>query len=152
ALLVPVILILLGTLGFHWIEGLDLGESLYLTVITITTVGFGDIVPKTNVGRGFTMLLALGGVFSVFYAASAIIRGVVSGELPRELGKRQMERALSNLRNHVIVCGFGRMGRLVCREFSQDGVPFVIIDENDATLRDFDMPHGIPVVGDATSD
>ncbi|MFO0968864.1 MAG: potassium channel protein [Gemmataceae bacterium] len=152
ALLVPVVLICVGAVGFHVIEGLGFDEALYLTVLTITTVGYGDIVPKTGLGRVFTMLLALGGVFSIFYAASAIIRGVVSGELALQFGKRQMERALSTLRNHVIVCGYGRMGRLVCREFSQDAVPFIVIDENEAALRDFQMAHGIPVVGDATSD
>lgn len=152
ALLVPLVLLVVGTLGFHFLEGLSLLNSLYLTVASLTTVGYGDFVPRTDTGKIFTMFLVLGGVFSMFYAATAIIRAIVGGEVASALGRRQMERALSALKNHVIVCGFGRMGRLVCREFAHEGVPFVIIDENEAVLRDFKMPHGLAIVGNAISD
>jgi voltage-gated potassium channel len=123
-----------------------------MTVITITTVGFLEVHPLSPAGRAFTMLLALGGVFTLFYAATAVIRIIVTGELRGEFGRRRMERALQSLDGHIIVCGFGRMGHLVCEEFSALGLPFVILDREAASLEGFAMPGGIPVVGDATTD
>src|SRR5262249_378675 len=116
ALLVPVFLVAAGTLGFHLLEKLPLFQSLYLTVMTLTTVGYGDVVPRTDEGRLFAMILALGGVFTFFYAATTIIRAVVSGEVVGLLGKRYMERTLAQMHDHLIVCGLGRVGRLVCED------------------------------------
>jgi voltage-gated potassium channel len=151
-ILVPFLLVLVGAVGFHFLEDLPLFEAFYLAVITLTTVGYGDIYPKTMAGRTFTLLLVVGGVFSFFYAATALIRAIVSGEVGAMLGKAQMERALADLKNHIIVCGYGRMGRLVCREFSGAGLPFVVIDKNAAALEDFQLPHGLALHGDAASD
>lgn len=152
ALGVPFLLGLLGTLGFVLIEGWQPFDALYMTVITITTVGFMEVHPLGTGGRVFAMLLALGGVFTLFYAATDVIRGVVTGELRGVLGRQRMERELAKLKDHLIVCGYGRMGRLVCREFSSQGLPFVIIDAVEAELTGFDLRHGISLVGDATSD
>ncbi len=151
-LIVPPVLVLAGTVGYHFLEGLSYFESLYFTVTTITTVGFGDFVPKTTGGRIFTMGLVLSGVFTMFYAATAIIRMIVSGELGEQLGKQQMERTLAQMGDHIIVCGYGRMGRLVCGEFSRADIPFVIIDENPELLRGFALPGGVSLAGDATAD
>jgi voltage-gated potassium channel len=152
ALGVPILLGLLGTLGFVVIEGWRPFDALYMTIITITTVGFMEVHPLSPLGRVFTMLLALGGVFTLFYAATEFIRGVVSGELRGVLGRQRMQRELAKLTDHLIVCGYGRMGRLVCREFSTQGLPFVIVDAVESELTGFDLRHGIPLVGDATSD
>jgi voltage-gated potassium channel len=149
---VPVVLVVLGTLGYRIVEGWQLFDALYMTVITITTVGFLEVQPLSPAGRTFTMTLALGGVFTMFYAASELIRVVVSGEVRSALGRQRMERSLADLKNHLVVCGFGRMGHLACQEFSGLGLPFVVIDRDPALLRGFAMPHGIGLVGDATSD
>lgn len=152
ALLVPLLLVVVGTLGFHLLEGMSLLESVYLTVISLTTIGYGDIVPKTPAGRIFTMFLVISGVFTLFYAATALIRVVVGGELTEHLGKQQMERALAQRKDHIIVCGYGRMGRLACAEFSREKTPFVVIDKDAEAMRDFDVPFGVGLVGDATED
>jgi voltage-gated potassium channel len=91
-------------------------------------------------------------VFVLFYAATAMIRAIVSGEVGGEMGRQRTQRTLSEMNDHVVVCGFGRMGRLVCHEFSSHRRPFVIVDRDPAVLDGFGMPHGIPLVGDATSD
>ncbi len=151
-LAVPVLLVIVGTSGFALIEGWPLLDCLYMTVITITTVGFMEVHPLSPAGRLFTSLLALGGVFTLLYAATAVIRAVVSGEIGGTLGRQRMDRKLAELTGHAIICGYGRMGRLVCSEFSSLGRPFVIVDQQASVLDDFRVPHGIPLQGDATDD
>lgn len=151
---IPVALVLIGTLGYWLIEpGYSLFDALYMTVITITTVGYGEIPHQlSTAGRAFTIFLLLGGVFSLFYTMTELIRVVVTGEVQQLLGRQLMERNLAALKGHLIVCGYGRMGRYVCREFSRQGQPFVILDRHAELLADFSMPHGIALTGDATSD
>jgi voltage-gated potassium channel len=151
-LVVLVLLLLGGTLGYRLVGGWGLFDALYMTVITITTVGFHEVRPLGPTGRLFTMALALGGVFTAFYAAAALIRAVVAGDIRTVLGRQRMESQLAQLNDHLVVCGFGRMGRLVCEEFSAAGLPFVVIDRDPRVLQDFSMPHGIPLSGDATDD
>jgi voltage-gated potassium channel len=149
--LVPLVLIACGTLGYWLIEGTTLFESLYLTVVTLTTVG-GDPPPRTWGGKLFTMILLLGGVFTLFYTSTELIRIVISGEVQQLLGRGRMARNLAGLNNHLIVCGYGRVGRVVCREFSRQGLAFVIVDRRPDLLQEFNLPSGIAVTGDATSD
>jgi voltage-gated potassium channel len=151
-LLVPVLFIVTGTLGYHFIEGLSLFHSLYFTIITLTTIGYGDIVPQSDGGRLFTIFLALGGIFMLFYVATEAVRMTIGGEVQKALGRRRMEQSLSQLKNHLIVCGFGRMGRLVCKEFATEELPFVVIEREARLLDNFPYAAGIPLVGDATSD
>jgi voltage-gated potassium channel len=150
-LLVAIFLLIVGTLGYHFIEDWSLFDSLYMTINTLTTLGFGE-GPSTLGGRTFTMLLALGGVFTLFYTVTELIRTVVSGDIRSIMGRQHMERSLAALHNHLIVCGFGRMGRLVCQEFSKQRIPFVVIERQAVRLEGFHVPHGIALHGDATSD
>jgi voltage-gated potassium channel len=153
ALLTMLVLVLAGTLGYYFIEpGWTPFDALYMTVITLSTIGYEEVHPLSTAGRVFTIFLILGGVFTFVYAISAIIRAVVSGEVRDILGRRYMERTLAELRGHMIVCGYGRMGRLVCQELARQRVPFVVIDASAAVLADFDLPGAIPLHGDATSD
>lgn len=149
---VLVLLVVAGTAGYRFIEGWPVADALYMTVITITTVGFQEVRPLSPPGRIFTMLLAMGGVFTAFYAAMAIIGTVVSGEVRGVFGRQRMERKLAALRNHMVVCGFGRMGRLVCEEFASLGLPYVVVERQGELLAGFQMPHGIALQGDATAE
>jgi voltage-gated potassium channel len=150
--MVPLLLIV-GTVGYYFIEtDYTLLDALYMTVITLSTIGYGEVHPLSDAGRIFTMFLILAGVAAFFYAAAEIIRMVVSGEIQNVLGRQRMERKLSQLAGHLIICGYGRMGRLVCQEFSRQNVAFVVIDVNEQLLGDFHVPHGIALLGDATSD
>lgn len=152
-LAVPLALLILGTLGYWLIEPrYTLFDSLYMTVITITTVGYGEVWPLSTGGRCFTIVLLLGGVFTVFFAASEILRVMISGELHEILGRRAMAKSLAGLSNHLIVCGYGRMGRFVCQEFSRQGESFVVVDRNEELLQDFNLTGGIALPGDATTD
>lgn len=150
---IPVLLVVIGTVGYELIEeDYSFGDSLYMTVITLATIGYGEVHPLSEAGRIFTMFLILGGVFTFFYATSEIIGIIVSGEIQAIVGRQRMENHLNKLANHLIVCGYGRMGQLVCQEFSDRGIPFVIIDSDEELLEEFDLSSGIALLGDATSD
>jgi voltage-gated potassium channel len=98
------------------------------------------------------VVLLLGGVFSMAYAAGALISSVATGELREFLWRRRLESTLSAMRDHFIVCGYGRMGRLVCEEFARLKMPFVVVELSEAHLRDFALARGNAIVGDASSD
>jgi voltage-gated potassium channel len=152
-ILIPILLVVGGTLGYYIIEPeYTLFDSLYMTVITLTTVGYAEVHPLSPAGRAFTIVLLMLGVFSLFFAGTELIRTVVSGEVNELFGRRRMEHSLAAIHDHIIVCGYGRMGRYVCQEFSRQGLPFVAIDRSADLLKDFRLPGGLPVVGDATSD
>ena len=151
-LLVPTALIVVGTFGFWLLDDKSLFDSLYLTVITLTTIGFGDVVPHSTAAKWFVMFLALGGIFTLFYVGAELVRAVVSGEVRATLGRQRMEENLASLKDHLVICGFGRMGRLVAREFENRKFPFVVIEEREGLLKEFDFKLGIPLQGDATSD
>jgi voltage-gated potassium channel len=100
----------------------------------------------------FTMVFLMGGVFTLFFTASEAVRAVVSGEVRSILGRQRMESRLQALKDHFVVCGFGRMGRFVCQEFSSQGLPYVLVERHGELLRGLELPHCIPLQGDATSD
>lgn len=152
--LVPLALIITGTLGYWLIEkDYTLFDALYMTVITLATIGYGEIPHALSIpGRVFTMVLILGGVFTLFYAAGEVIRVIVSGEVRELLGRQRMQRSLATITDHLIVCGYGRLGRLVCQEFSRQRLSFVVVEVQPELLAGFEMSGGIPLQGDASSD
>jgi voltage-gated potassium channel len=150
--LAPLALLAVGTLGYRVIEGWAWFDALYMTVITLTTVGYGETHPLDVAGRAFTIALALGGIFTLFFTTAEVLRAVISGEIQDAFGRRRMEKKMASLQGHVIVCGYGRVGRQVCQDFSEAQVPFVAVDREGARLGDFDVAGGHPLVGDATLD
>jgi voltage-gated potassium channel len=121
-------ILLIGTSGFILIEEMDLFSALYMTVITISTVGFGEIKPLSMPGRAFTIGLILSAVALTLYAASSITNLIVSGEWREQLQKQRRQRMLEQLKNHVIVAGYGRVGRHVVHTLLAEKLPFVVID------------------------
>ena len=151
-LALPLILIVAGASGYRAIEGWPAFDCLYMAVITLTTVGFGEVHPLSHAGRWFTMGLSLGGIFTIFFAATEVLRAWASGQLQDLLAQNRLKGIVDGLRDHVIICGHGRMGRLVAAELSQAHVPFVAIDASQEALADFVTPSGVALHGDATSD
>lgn len=151
-LMVPAALIGVGTAGYIVLEGWPWFDALYMTVMTITTVGYGEVHKLDTAGRAFTIVLMLSGIFTLFYAAGELIRAIVNGEVQSALGKYRMEQSLARLNYHVIICGHGRMGRLVCQEFENGGVPYVVVDRAEVLAEFKSKKHGIALAGDATSD
>jgi voltage-gated potassium channel len=150
---VPILLVMTGTLGYKLLEPeYTLFDALYMTVTTLTTVGYGEVHPLHTQGRVFTIFLLLGGVITFYFTTTEIFNGIVSGDLHTLLGRRRMEQNLAAMKQHLIICGYGRIGRSVCQELVRQKVPFALIERNEEIIRDFQMPGGVALAGDATSD
>ncbi len=152
AIALPAAMIALGTAGYMLIENWTALDAVYMTVITLTTLGIREVHPLSTAGIIFTIVLSLGGVYTIFFAATAVIHSIVYGDLADYFGSRQMEKSLRGLSNHYIICGFGRMGRLVCQQLSAAGISFVAIDRSSERLDAVELPGGLLMHGDATSD
>lgn len=145
-------LLVLGTLGFHLVEGWTLFEGFYMTLMTLTTVGYGELHPLTMQGRIVASALMLGGVVAVFISIGVLVDLIIKLELADYFGRKRRQRMLETLTDHYIVCGAGRVGRSVIRELRRSGVPVLLVD-SDAGRAQWGIADGIPtLVADATKD
>jgi voltage-gated potassium channel len=143
-------LLVLGSLGYVIIEGWSFFDGLYMTVTTLTTVGFGEVHPLSTAGRAYTMVLILTGVGVMLYIVGALARVVVEGEIQDALGKRKVRRHVQKIKDHYIICGFGRLGGIVARQLSQARIPVVGVENNPDMIHTLEA-QGYPfVAGDAT--
>lgn len=154
ALLIPAMLLGIGTVGYRWIEGEHWSyfDGFYMTAITLTTIGYGETHELKTAGRVFTVILAYSGIFTLAYFASELVRSVVTGELKQTIGRKWVDDQLANLSGHLIVCGHGRMGRIVCAEIDRQKKWFVLIDKSAELLQGLSYHHCLPLSGDATND
>jgi len=142
--------VLFGTVGFHLVEGWTLADSLYVTVQTLTTVGYGDLPPHSARGRAFAVLVMLIGAGGVALAVSTIVQSVVQLELISTFGQRRLSRRMSKLRDHYIICGSGRVGSHLVRDLLRDNARFVVIEKDQQRAAEFSQ-RGVSVfVSDAT--
>jgi voltage-gated potassium channel len=148
---VPVLWIGVATLGYRAIEGWSWFDSFYMAVATLTSIGT-EIHDVSKRGRVLTVILALGGIFTVALTATEVLRMIITGELRDYLGNRRMEKRIEDLEQHVIVCGYGRVGQHACAQLVGAGVPFVVIDRQEAALTAAQQAGGHPVSGDASAD
>lgn len=142
---------LTGTVGYMVIEGWSLLDSLYMTVISLTTVGFKEVHPLSQGGMLFTVALILGGVATATITLTIGSQILLAGQLQRVLGRRKLEKEIKKIKDHYIICGYGRMGKIICREFQSKPVPFIVIEKDAEHFR------GIPadilaIQGNATEE
>jgi voltage-gated potassium channel len=152
--LLPVILlvtfiIFFGTAGYMLIERWSFLDSLYMTIITLSTVGFKEVGELSTGGRLFTIILIIGGVGTVLYALSAGARFMLEGELQAAFGRRRLEKKVRELKGHYIICGFGRMGKIIGKELKNKGVQFIAIEKNPVSYEKEDI---LILEGDASQD
>lgn len=143
-----VVLTLGGTLGYLALGFTPL-NALYQTVTTVATVGFGEVEPLTPAGQVFTMVLIVLGVGTVFWTLGVLIEALVEGELSEVFGRRRMERRIESMRDHVVVCGWGRVGREIAHLIGASGRGVVVVDVDPDRVAT--VP-GTVVLGDATDD
>lgn len=142
-----VLLVLAGTAGFYLIgEQHTLFESLYLTVIILTTVGM-EAAQENE--RPVALLLMIAGIFTTIYAAGTVVAFIIDGDLRALLGRRQLNHTLDHLRNHIIVVGYGRMGRRLCIDLREAGVEFVLVERDQDKITSVDELGYLYVNGDA---
>lgn len=149
---VPALLISIGTVGYRWFERWSWFDSFYVSVITLTSIGYGERAPVTLGGRAFTLGLALGGIFILAAAVTELLGIIITGEFREFWGGRRMRKRIDALRQHVIVCGYGRVGQYVCADLLGAGIPVVVIDRRGARLAMATSVGAHVLLGDATSD
>ena len=131
-----MLLTALGTAGYTAIEGASLTDALYFTVISLTTVGYGETIALSPAGRWYTMALLVCGVGLAFYTVVALAAFLLEGELRRILGRRSMQHAIDVLDRHVVVCGYGRLGRAVAEKLKEADQPFLVIEIDEGRQAD----------------
>ena len=139
-------------LGYMWIEGWNFLDSMYMTAITLTTVGFGEVRPLSQAGRIYTAVVIFFGVGTVLYIFASVSQTLFEGHLRAVFGKRKLERRIQKMKDHFILCGYGRIGSIVAQMLTERSVPLVVID-NDPFIIELLDEAGIPYVqGEATSE
>jgi voltage-gated potassium channel len=148
AVLALALVLASGTLGYVLL-GFGFLDAVYQTVTTVTTVGFREVQPLTAAGKVFTMVLILAGVGTALYTLGVLLEALIEGHLLQHMERRRMDRAIAQMTGHVIICGWGRVGRASARYLSASGQQVVVVDRDQERLRDIGYP---TVVGDVTDD
>jgi voltage-gated potassium channel len=152
ALIFILTLIAIGTAGFHFIEGWNILESFYTTVLTLTTVGYGDFAPKSSTGMLFTVVLVIFGVGTMLYTVGLVAQIMLEGRLMKLMGRGKMEKTIEKMSNHYIICGCGRIGMLIARELAAEKVPFVVMDNSPEVIQRIQEEGFVYFRGDSTHD
>ena len=146
-----VLLLLVGTTGYMFIEKWKFFDALYMTVITIATVGYGEVHVVSTAGRVFTVILILLGVSYFLYVAGSTIQFLVEGRIRHVLGRRKLDKQINRLKDHYILCGYGRMGRALGRFLRQRDIGVVAIEENEGRLNILNADGVLYLIGKANN-
>ncbi len=140
-----------GVLGYSIIEGWGFVDALYMTIITLTTTGYHEVHSLSFAGRIFTIILLIVGFDVVAYSATEVMRSIAAINF-QALRRKKMERRLKTLKDHAIVCGFGRMGKALCKELNRSKYPFVVVEKSPQLINDLQKTEYLWIQGDATHD
>jgi len=152
SLLMLIGIIALGTCGYYFVEHMPLFEAFYMTIITLSTVGFSEVVPLSKAGRFVTVIIIFLGISVGAYTIGMLVRALVEGELVKIFGRRKVQKQISGLKNHFIICGFGRIGRIVCNELDADRIDFVIIEQDPSVIEHIEARKYLYLNMDATTE
>jgi voltage-gated potassium channel len=152
SLLALALVVAIGTLGYTLIEGWSIADSLYMVMMTVTTVGYGPPLPLSPAGRNFSIFFMVLGVGTAGYLLSSAVQALVQSEIIAALGERKRQRDMSKLKDHYIICGAGRVGGRIIRELRRGNVPFVAIETDAARAEQLELAPSQVVMRDATRD
>ena len=144
------LIVVLGTFGYMVIEGWSAWDAFYMTIITVTTVGYREVHILSRAGEALTVGVLIFGVGAALYAFTLLATIVVEGGLPRRLQRRRHERMLETIKDHFIICGYGRIGSTVAQQFRRQQVPFVVVERNPERLQAAIDEGAIAVEADAS--
>ena len=144
--------IVFGTVGLHVVEGMPLFDAFYMTIITISTVGFSEIKPLSLLGRVLTIFIIVSGITVGAYAIGTLLRMFIEGELSKIFGRRKLEKNISAMKGHFIICGFGRIGSIICRELKEENISFIVIEEDPSKNTELEAQGYLYINMDATSE
>lgn len=150
-ILLPLLLLTVGIFGYMWIEGWSIDDAFYMTVITLTTTGYGEVHPLSANGRLFTAFFLMVGVSLIAYSLATIIEIFFSVDW-NEKRRKKMQKEIDQLYNHTIICGFGRMGKVICSELAKSNHAFVVIEKVDTCITEIEKEGYLAVHGDSTED
>jgi voltage-gated potassium channel len=145
-----VLVMAAGTAGYHFIEGWSWFDGFYMVVTTLTTIGYQEVHPLSHTGRVFNVFIIVAGVSLLLLGVGLLSQALLEFELQSFFGRRRMEREISRLDGHFIICGMGRVGRKVARELARKPAPFVIIDNSETKRERFANETWPVIAGDAT--
>jgi len=152
AILFSIVIVIAGTFGYMLIEGWDVLDSLYMTVITYSTVGYSEVHEISKLGRLYTVLLIFLGVGFFLYVAGAIIQFMVEGQIRTVFGRRKLDKKINRLNNHYIVCGYGRIGRVLCKTVRRSPIDLVVIEGDEKLIATMNHDNVLYLCGDATDE
>jgi len=152
ALFLAVAIFIFGVIGYSLIEGWSLIDAVYMTAITLSTVGYKEVHALSDSGRIFTVVLVIFGVGFSAYVAAAIVQFMVEIRIRTILGRRRLDRKLNRMKNHYIVCGYGRIGRVLCRNLEGNPIDLVVVDNDPENTPIMDQDNVLYVAGDATDE
>ncbi|MCK5416933.1 MAG: potassium channel protein [Desulfobacterales bacterium] len=152
SLSISILIIAAGTIGYMMIEGWPFVDALYMTVITISTVGFKEVNQVGEGGRIFTMVLVFSGVGFTLYVAAAVVQFMVEGRIRIIMGRRRLNKKIDRLKNHYIVCGYGRIGRVLCRHLKRANIDVAVIEKDSGQIPVMDEDGVLYIVGEATDE
>ena len=147
-----VLIIAGGTVGYVAIEGWGVWDAFYMTIITVTTVGYGEVHTLSRAGQAFTVVLLFSGVGAALYTFTLLATVVVEGGLPTRLRRRRHQRMLDTIADHFIICGYGRIGRIVAQQFRRQGIPYVVVERSADRVQTAIEDGALGVEADASSE
>ncbi len=147
-----VVMIIAGTLGYILIEGWGVLDALYMTVITVASVGYSEVQTLSPAGRIYTMVLIFSGLGFFVYVAGAVVQFMVEGQIRNALGRRRLDKKINQLENHYIICGYGRIGRVLCKKLNSKPIRLVVIEKDPEQIPVMEADGVLYLSGDAASE
>jgi len=152
SLILTAALVLIGTSGYMIIEGWPVSDAIYMTIITLATVGYGEVHQVSGVGRIFTIFLIVAGVGYFMYVVGLLVQFLVEDRIRVILGRRKLDKQIAKLKEHYIICGYGRIGRVLARYLTERYLNVVIIEKNESRQAAMDEDGVLYLMGEATDE
>jgi len=152
SILLAVTVFIVGVIGYMIIEHWGVLDAIYMTAITLSTVGYREVNPMSLAGRVFTVVLVIMGVGFVLYVTGALVQFMVEGRVRTLMGRRRLSRNIKRLKNHYIICGYGRIGRVLYRDLKQSPIETVVLEQNMDYVQAMDEDGVLYIHGDATDE